>query len=164
MQQTGQVKTKLARSLSALRSISAPLALSSPSFSRPLSLSLYRHTNPSKTNKYSMLSALVAAMATAARSSIPSSSSKMATTTATTATLARRFSASSAPRPAAALPGSSSPLLRASPSSRAMPSALRAYAADAALVSVKGGEKSGGCKGSPSCPVFFFFLPLFFLH
>ena len=87
----------------------------------------------SKQSHHSMLSALVAAMANAARSS---SSSMMTISSSPSskiamATLARRFSASAAAprRSASLLPGSSS--LRA----RAMPFALRAYAADAALVS-----------------------------
>jgi hypothetical protein len=77
-----------------------------------------------------MLSVLVAAMATAARSSVLSSSgsSRMMMASSTTK-IVRRISSSSSShfRLASLLPGSSA---------RAIPAALRAYAADAALVRI----------------------------
>ena len=101
---------------------------SRPSPPPPLSLC----TPSLSTNTNSMLSALIAAMATAARSSVSSSGTRMATTT-TTKLVARRFSAALSPAPRPSLPGCSS--------ARSMPSALRAYAADAALVSKNNGKK-----------------------
>ena len=98
-------------------------------FPSPPSLSA-RPLSP-QTNTTSMLSALIAAMATAARSSVSSSGTRMATTT-TTKLVARRFSAALSPAPRPSLPGCSS--------ARSMPSALRAYAADAALVSKNNGK------------------------
>ena len=136
-------KTTLARSLAGiLRSfhLISPFAPSSS-----LSPTQTKHHHQQQRNNNSMLSALVAAMATAARSSVSSSGSRtMATTTSTTTKqlVARRFfSAASSSRPS-----SSSLLPGGCPSAaRAMPSALRAYAADAAVVSrlKKNAEKRG---------------------
>jgi len=113
------------------RSQGVLLSLSLTPFpSPPPSLSA-RPLSP-QTNTNSMLSALIAAMATAARSSVSSSGTRMATTT-TTKLVARRFSAALSPAPRPSLPGCSS--------ARSMPSALRAYAADAALVSKNNGKK-----------------------